>query len=274
MALYLQACRPQTPTVIVTPPAAAGLITVASLAGTSPDFHLQMDSAAIGKALCLPEVTSDKDGVPRPNRPPNTLFPGDTGCDIGAYQFTGAVVPPPPTASPDGTRVPPAQLITDAAGGVWTIGPNMDIRLNGLAAAGGYGSIITWCGGQIRVLGDDASWWVWQGATWISIGPVDPCKPVDVTAPTLAFGSPTSGATITSAKEPYPTIRVTATEATTVIRMEIRLNGQLKMSLLNEKVLSFQWSSVPFKGQSVTIDALATDAAGNTGTASRKVTVK
>jgi len=55
-------------------------------------------SPAIGTGLCLkydmslPEevrqsLAFDKDGVPRPNRPPNTLFPGDTGCEIGAYQY-------------------------------------------------------------------------------------------------------------------------------------------------------------------------------------------
>lgn len=52
-----------------------------------PDFHLKAGSPAIGMAICLPEVPFDADGVRRPNRPPNTLFPGDTGCEIGAYQF-------------------------------------------------------------------------------------------------------------------------------------------------------------------------------------------
>jgi hypothetical protein len=56
------------------------------------DFHLKAGSPAIGKALCLPEVKFDLDGVPRPNRPPNTLFTGDTGCDIGAYQYVIPVI--------------------------------------------------------------------------------------------------------------------------------------------------------------------------------------
>jgi len=61
------------------------------------NFHLTSGSPAIGKAICLSEVTKDFDGVPRPNRPPNTLFPGDTGCDIGAYQFVINSITNPPT---------------------------------------------------------------------------------------------------------------------------------------------------------------------------------
>lgn len=62
---------------------AASIFTNAQIA----DFHLASTSPAIGRAVCLPEVPFDFDGVPRPNRPPNFLFPGDTGCDIGAYQY-------------------------------------------------------------------------------------------------------------------------------------------------------------------------------------------
>jgi hypothetical protein len=66
------------------------------------NFHLMPGSPAIGNAVCLPEVTTDFDGVPRPNRAPNTYFQGDTGCDIGAYQF---VVPNPPPAAPKNLRI-------------------------------------------------------------------------------------------------------------------------------------------------------------------------
>lgn len=44
-------------------------------------------SPAVGKALCLPEVPFDIVGRSRPSRPKDWLFPGDTGCDIGAYQY-------------------------------------------------------------------------------------------------------------------------------------------------------------------------------------------
>jgi len=56
--------------------------------------------AWIGTATCLPQVTVDMAGVPRPNRLPNTLFQGDTGCDIGAYQFVSGAVPPLPAPGP------------------------------------------------------------------------------------------------------------------------------------------------------------------------------
>lgn len=52
--------------------------------------------AWIGNAICLLEVKTDFVGVPRPNRAPNTLFVGDTGCDIGAFQYVSTVPIPPP----------------------------------------------------------------------------------------------------------------------------------------------------------------------------------
>jgi hypothetical protein len=58
------------------------------------DFHLVAGAPAIGNAVCLPEVPVDFDGNPRPTpgRPPGQ------GCDIGAFQFIGASLPPlPPT---------------------------------------------------------------------------------------------------------------------------------------------------------------------------------
>lgn len=63
------------------------------------DFHLIPGSPAVGAALCLPEVPTDKDGVPRPNRGP---LPGNTGCDVGAYQL---VVPNPAPAAPKNLRI-------------------------------------------------------------------------------------------------------------------------------------------------------------------------
>lgn len=78
------------------------MMTIAMYVGlllVGQNFHLAPGSPAIGHAVCLPEIPFDFDGVPRPNRPPNTLFPGDTGCDIGAYQFvaTNVVTMKPPT---------------------------------------------------------------------------------------------------------------------------------------------------------------------------------
>jgi hypothetical protein len=53
------------------------------------DMHPVSTNPGIGHAQCLPEVLWDLDRNARPSRPPNTLFPGDTGCDIGAYQYVG-----------------------------------------------------------------------------------------------------------------------------------------------------------------------------------------
>jgi hypothetical protein len=63
--------------------------------------------AWIGNAECISEVKTDFAGVPRPNRPPNTLFAGDTGCDLGAFQY----VPPNPVPPPITVTVtPPSNL--------------------------------------------------------------------------------------------------------------------------------------------------------------------
>jgi hypothetical protein len=48
------------------------------------DFHSLANSPQIGRGICVPEVTTDIDGAPRPS----------SGCDIGPYQ-TGASVPRP-----------------------------------------------------------------------------------------------------------------------------------------------------------------------------------
>jgi hypothetical protein len=63
---------------------------------------LNVTSPAVGRALCLPEVKTDFDNVPRPNRGPNTRFPGDTGCDIGAYEYNA---PNPAPAAPINLRI-------------------------------------------------------------------------------------------------------------------------------------------------------------------------
>lgn len=69
------------------------------------DFRPVITNPGVGQAICPgnfdpplpPEVLGDMAvdplGVPRPNRPPNSLFPGDTGCDIGAFQFVDFPAP-------------------------------------------------------------------------------------------------------------------------------------------------------------------------------------
>ncbi len=70
------------------------------------------------------------------------------------------------TPSPDGTQVPPATSIVDSSLATWTIASDGRILRNGAQAAGGWGSIISWSGGTIAVLGTDARWYQWTGSGW------------------------------------------------------------------------------------------------------------
>ncbi len=66
------------------------------------DFRLRSPGStnpAVGNALCLSEVPVDIDGVPRPNRGPT---PGNSGCDLGAYQY---VAPNPAPVAPKNLRI-------------------------------------------------------------------------------------------------------------------------------------------------------------------------
>ena len=112
-------CRPSAPTkTVALPPVSASIATAPASACTytkdannnvilgagcrvedifinaaAGDFHLVPGAPAIGNALCLPEVTTDFDGKPRPTpgRPPGQ------GCDIGAFQFPNVAAPAAPT---------------------------------------------------------------------------------------------------------------------------------------------------------------------------------
>jgi hypothetical protein len=98
---------------------------------------------------------------------------GGSWTPIGPTDPCGGGSPPPAGTSPDGTRLPPASQIVDDSGAVWTIAGNVILR-NG-QQTGGLGTIITWCGAQIRVFGVDNQWWRWTGG-WTPIGPTDPCS--------------------------------------------------------------------------------------------------
>src|SRR5262245_20468201 len=50
------------------------------------DFRLVPNSPAIGRAACIPQVSTDIVGNPRPT-------PG-AGCDMGAYQYVPSTPPP------------------------------------------------------------------------------------------------------------------------------------------------------------------------------------
>lgn len=95
----------------------------------------------------------------------------DSGGLLGSAQITVNIAAASPSSvSPDGTVVPTVSQIVDNAGGVWTIGSGGAILRNGTSAAGGIGSQILWKSSTIYVLGTDANWWQWTGASWINVG--------------------------------------------------------------------------------------------------------
>jgi hypothetical protein len=93
----------------------------------------------------------------------------------GWWQFLGPVHPAGGAVSLAGaTRIPPATQIVDDTAGVWTIGANGMILLNGSWASGGLGSEILLTGGTIYVLGTNGVWWQWMGGYWTYFGPNEP----------------------------------------------------------------------------------------------------
>ena len=137
------------------------------------DFRLQSNSPAINTAITIPLVMTDFLGVPRP-----------VGCcyDIGAYEYTGGVTPPPPPPpsppSPSGTRVPPSSSITDNGSNTWTLGsgisPFIQILRNGAQAVSAYGAQILWYQNSIYIQGDNYEWYIWNGNGFNYLGPNDP----------------------------------------------------------------------------------------------------
>lgn len=100
-------------------------------------------------------------------------------ANVGKLVDDSAVLPPPPPPPPlppvgtslDGTTVPPSPSITDASGGIWTIGTMIvgggyQILLNGKSAAGGGGVKIVWKAGRIKVFNNLGDWWLWTGNGW------------------------------------------------------------------------------------------------------------
>ncbi len=83
---------------VLAPGCPASSIFVNAAAG---DFHLVAGAPPIGLGTCIGAVPTDKDGNPRP-----TPGGSGTGCDIGAYQYTGSSSGPP-TKPPKNLRVTP-----------------------------------------------------------------------------------------------------------------------------------------------------------------------
>ncbi len=99
---------------------------------------------------------------------------GGSWQNVGPTQPGGTSPSSSPTASPDGSMIPPLAQLVDGGGSVWTLASDGRVLRNGNQAAGGVGSKILWSGGIIYVLGADNNWWKWNGGSWQNIGPTQP----------------------------------------------------------------------------------------------------
>lgn len=120
--------------------------------------------------VCGDGIDNDGDGLVdegcTPPPPPPAEICGDGIDNDGDGLVDEGCTPPPSEASPDGTVVPPAASITDAAGNVWTLGaipdsaPTLHIVVcNGHPAESGYASAIRYLGGVVAVLASDSVWY-------------------------------------------------------------------------------------------------------------------
>lgn len=119
-----------------------------------------------------------------PNQPPVVNAGLDTSVILpAAVSLTGTVTDDTSRLaigiSPDGASVPPLPSLTDNTMAVWTLGgtgPNQMLLMNGVQAAGGFGSKLMAYQGTVYVIGDDAvlAWYRWTGTTWALFGPTAP----------------------------------------------------------------------------------------------------
>lgn len=108
----------------------------------------------------------------------------------------GEVQPPPlppptipvPDESPDGFK---GVRVVDSERAVWTIGPARQTLRNGTQAGGGEGSIYKYLTKTVYVLGTDANWYKWGGASWSFVGAQEPGVTIPVPEPPLPPPPPT-----------------------------------------------------------------------------------
>jgi hypothetical protein len=86
--------------------------------------------------------------------------------------------------------------------------------------------------------------------------------PLDTTPPTITINPPVAGLLITTKTQ---LIQVAAFDPSGIGQISIRINGTLKAQINNQQLLKFQWNTSPYKGQTVKIDAYASDKVGNAG---------
>lgn len=108
----------------------------------------------------------------------------------------GEVQPPPlppptipvPDESPDGFK---GARVVDSERAMWTIGPARQTLRNGTQAGGGEGSIYKYLTKTVYVLGTDANWYKWGGASWSFVGAQEPGVTIPVPEPPLPPPPPT-----------------------------------------------------------------------------------
>ena len=115
---------------------------------------------------------------------------GQSRDRFGLVDEQSASVTVSPSHSSDGTLVPPAAVIIDSGGAVWTMNGAAVLR-NWVSAAGGSGVKMLWSGGSIYVLGSiGGNWWKWLGAGWTNVGPTQPGGTVTPPPPPPPPGTP------------------------------------------------------------------------------------
>ena len=134
------------------------------------DFHA---NGTLIHSVAIPPYNMTWSNVPAGTYALTAVATDNVGATATSPERTITVTTSGAATSPDGTRLPPASQIVDASGAVWTIAGQVILR-NG-QSTGGLGSIITWCSGQIHVLGTDSQWWRWTGGGWLPVGTIDPC---------------------------------------------------------------------------------------------------
>jgi hypothetical protein len=94
------------------------------------------------------------------------------------------------SASPNGTRIPPADSIMDNEKDVWTMYGG-EVLENG-ASTGGFGTELLWCNQIIYVAEGDGDWWKYESGGWHPGGNTDPCMGIIPTTSSNSFGRSTN----------------------------------------------------------------------------------
>ena len=92
----------------------------------------------------------------------------------------------------------------------------------------------------------------------------------DTTPPTITLQQPLIGAIVTTKTQ---AVQVAANDSSPITKIVLKINGVVKATVTNAGALNFLWNTSPYKGQTVKLEATATDASGNTGTIASSVRV-